>query len=124
VDIDENILGKISVLSSMDVDSEKVYLLYKQREEIEQAFDAIKDELENDRSYLSDNYVLRCYFFISFVSLYLYYAALNLLRKNRLVSDVSVNEQPFELSKVFLVRYSDASTGFSEMPKRVGTACS
>ena len=119
VDINENILGKISVLSSMDEDGEKVYLLYKQREEVEQAFDAMKDELENDKSYLSDDYALRGYFFISFVSLYLYYAALNLLRKNGLVGDVSVNELLFELSRVFLVRYSDGSTGLSEIPKKV-----
>ena len=119
VDIDENILGKISVLSSMDADGEKIYLLYKQREDVEQAFDAMKDELENDKSYLSDDYALRGYFFISFVSLYLYYAALNLLRKNGLVGDVSVNELLFELSRVFQVRYSDGSTGLSEIPKRV-----
>ena len=119
VDINENILGKISVLSSMDEDGEKVYLLYKQREEVEQAFDAMKDELENDKSYLSDDYALRGYFFISFVSLYLYYAALNLLRKNGLVDNVSVNELLFELSRVFLVRYSDGSTGLSEIPKKV-----
>ncbi len=119
VDIDENILGKISLLSSMDVDGERVYLLYKQREEIEQAFDVMKDELENDKSYLSDDYALRGYFFISFVSLYLYYATLNLLRKNGLAGDVSVNELLFELSRVFLVRYSDGSTGLSEIPKKV-----
>ncbi len=83
------------------------------------ALDTMKDELENDKSYLSDDYALRGYFFISFVSLYLYYAALNLLRKNGLVGDVSVNELLFELSRVFQVRYSDGSTGLSEIPKRV-----
>ncbi|MGC8558821.1 MAG: IS1634-like element ISFac6 family transposase, partial [Nitrososphaeria archaeon] len=119
VKIDENVLGKIPVLSSMNVDGEKVYLLYKQREDVEQAFDAMKDELEDDKSYLSDDYALRGYFFISFVSLYLYYAALNLLRKKGLVGDVSVNELLFELSRVFMVKYSDGSTALSEMPKKV-----
>ncbi len=119
VEIDENVLGKIPVLSSMNVDGKKVYLLYKQREGVEQAFDAMKDELEDDKSYLSDDYALRGYFFISFVSLYLYYAALNLLRKKGLVGDVSVNELLFELSRVFMVKYSDGSTGLSEIPKKV-----
>jgi transposase len=99
VDIDKNMLGKISVLSSMSEDGGKIYRLYKQREEIEQAFDVMKDELENDKSYLSDDYALRGYF-ISFVSLCLYYAALNPLRKNGLVGDISVNELLFELSRV------------------------
>lgn len=119
VETDENLLGKIPVLSSMDVDGEKVYLFYKQREEVERAFDAMKDELENDKSYISDDYVLRGYFFISFVSLYLYYATLNLLRKNGLVGDVSVNELLFELSRVFMVKYSDGSTALSEIPKKL-----
>ncbi len=119
VEINENKLGKIPVLSSIDADGKKVYLLYKQREEVEQAFDAMNDELENDKPYLSDDYALRGYFFISFVSLYLYYAALNLLRKNGLVGDVSVNELLFELSRVFMVKYSDGSTALSEMPEKV-----
>ncbi|MGC9145873.1 MAG: IS1634-like element ISFac6 family transposase, partial [Nitrososphaeria archaeon] len=72
-----------------------------------------------DKSYLSDDYALRGYFFISFVSLYLYYAALNLLRKKGLVGDVSVNELLFELSRVFMVKYSDGSTRLSEIPKKV-----
>ncbi|BBE42784.1 hypothetical protein NAS2_1397 [Conexivisphaera calida] len=48
-----------------------------------------------------------------------YYAALNMLRKNGLVGDVSVNELLFELSRVFMVKYSDGSTGLSEVPKKV-----
>jgi transposase len=119
VEIDENMLGKIPIMSSVDIDGERVYLLYKQREEIEQAFDVMKDELENDKSYLSDDYALRGYFFISFVSLYLYYAALNTLRRNGLVGNISVNELLFELSRVFMVKYSDGSTGLSEVPKKV-----
>jgi hypothetical protein len=63
--------------------------------------------------------VLKGHFYISFVSLYLYWAILNLLRKNGLVGDVSVNELLFELSRVFLVKYSDGSTGLSEIPKKV-----
>ncbi|MDG7043984.1 MAG: hypothetical protein JRN19_00875 [Nitrososphaerota archaeon] len=119
VDIGGNILEKISLLSSMDVDSERVYLLYNEKEEIEHALDVMRDEIENDKSYLSDDYALRGYFYISFVSLYLYWVILNLLRKNGLVGDVSVNELLFELSRVFLVRYSDGSTGLSEIPKKV-----
>ncbi|MDG7037534.1 MAG: hypothetical protein JRM72_09180 [Nitrososphaerota archaeon] len=49
VDIDGNILEKISLLSSMDVDRERVYLLYKQKKEIGYALDVMKDEIENDK---------------------------------------------------------------------------
>ena len=42
--------GKISILSNNPDDPESIYLMYKQREEIEQAFDAMKNELENDKA--------------------------------------------------------------------------
>ena len=51
--------GKISILSNVKEDPETIYNFYKQREEIEQAFDAMKNELENDKSYLSDEDSLR-----------------------------------------------------------------
>ena len=49
VDIGGNILEKISLLSLMDVDRERVYLLYKQKKEIGYALDVMKDEIENDK---------------------------------------------------------------------------
>ncbi|MCL4344728.1 MAG: transposase [Nitrososphaerota archaeon] len=119
VKVEEKMLGKISVLSSIDTDGEKIYLLYKQREDVDQAFDAMKNELENDKSYLSDDYALRGYFFISFISLYLYYSALSSLRNAGLVGEVSVNELLFNLSRVFFIKYSDGRTGLSEIPKKV-----
>ena len=38
--------------SNMKDDPETIYNLYKQREEIEQAFGAMRNELEKDKSYL------------------------------------------------------------------------
>ncbi|MEM3455580.1 MAG: hypothetical protein QXT72_03375 [Candidatus Micrarchaeia archaeon] len=50
VKIDKNRLGKIAILSNMLMAGDKIYDLYKQREEIEQAFDVMKNELENDKT--------------------------------------------------------------------------
>ncbi|MEM4089841.1 MAG: hypothetical protein QXQ46_03685 [Thermoplasmatales archaeon] len=83
VRIDEGVLGKISILSSLDAGGERIYLLYKQREDVEQVFDVMKGELEDDKSYLSDDCALRGYF-ISFILLYLYYSVFNSLRKRGL----------------------------------------
>ncbi|CAG0984602.1 hypothetical protein METP2_02191 [Methanosarcinales archaeon] len=49
------------------------------------------NELENDKTYLDDDDAVRGYLFISFISLYLYYKILNLLRKAKLVDKVSIN---------------------------------
>ncbi len=46
------ILGRFSILSNMDDDPCSIYGMYKMREVVEQAFDAMKNELENDKAYL------------------------------------------------------------------------
>ena len=67
-----NRFGKISILSNIKDEPVSIYMTYKQREEIEQAFDATKNEMENDKTYLRSDESVRGYFFISFLSLYLY----------------------------------------------------
>lgn len=111
--------GKIAILSNLDDSGKRVYLIYKTREEVEIAFDAMKNEMENDKTYLSDDDAVRGYFFISFISLYLYFRILNLLRQKELLEKISVNELLFELSKVYLVYYSDGTRRLSEIPAKV-----
>lgn len=111
--------GKISILSNLDRNGEAVYKLYKGRQRIEVVFDALKNELENDKSYLSDDDAIRGYFFVSFISLYLYCKILEMLRKRNYVGKVSVNELLFELSKVYLIVYNDERTSLSEIPAKV-----
>jgi transposase len=78
--------GKILIRSNVEDNPYAIYSLYKQREEIEQAFDAMKNELENDKSYLSDDDSLRGYFFVSFPSLYMYYSIFVLIRATDLAN--------------------------------------
>jgi transposase len=111
--------GKIALLSDLDEEGEQIFLLYKNREEIEVAFDAMKNEMENDKCYLSDDDAVRGYFFISFISLYLYFRLLGMLRQRDLVGKVSVQELLFEFSKVYLVYYNDGRKRLSEIPARV-----
>jgi len=110
--------GKIAILSNRDEDGETVYLMWKDRENIEVAFDALKNELENDKTYLDDDEAVRGYFFISFLSLYLYYKILNLLRKAKLVDKVSVNEVLLEFSKVYEINLGEKKK-LSEIPNKL-----
>ena len=91
------------MLTNLTVDPHEIYLMYKQREEIEQAFDAMKNELENDKSYLSDDHALRGYFLISFISLYLYYSIFNLIRSSGLTGRLSVNDALLMFSRVYKI---------------------
>ncbi|MGC8662777.1 MAG: transposase, partial [Thermoplasmata archaeon] len=119
VKIDESRLGKISIISNMLMDGNKIYDLYKQREDIEQAFDGMKNELENDKTYLQDDDSLRGYFFITFVSLYLYFRVMNIIKKAELTKELSVNELLLELSRVYLQEYTDGKKAYTEIPKKV-----
>ena len=100
---------------------QEIYLIYKEREDIEQCFDAMKNGMENDKTYLRDNDAIRGYFFVSFISLYIHYRLLEILRINDLIGKHSVNELLFELSKVYAVQYSDDKIELNEIPKRVET---
>ncbi|MGC9124314.1 MAG: transposase [Thermoplasmata archaeon] len=119
VKIDERRLGKISIISNMLMDGDKIYDLYRQREDIEQAFDGMKNELENDKTYLQDDDSLRGYFFIIFVSLYLYFRVMNIIKKAGLTEELSVNELLLELSRVYLQEYTDGKKTYTEIPERV-----
>lgn len=110
--------GKIALLSNLKMDGEKIYLMWKDRENIEVAFDALKNELENDKTYLGDEDAVRGYFFISFISLYLYYKILNLIKEKELTNKISVNEVLLELSKVYEICY-DNKMKLGPIPERV-----
>jgi transposase len=110
--------GKISILSNVRDDPETIYNFYKQREEIEQAFDAMKNELENDKSYLGDDDSIRGYFFVSFLSLYLYYSIFVLIRAADLTNKLSVKDVLLKFSKVYRIVRGKKET-LSEIPSGV-----
>ena len=117
--IDEKSLGKISILTSLDEDGERVYGWYKGREDVEQAFDAMKNELENDKCYLGNDDAVRGYFFVSFLSLYLYFCVLEKIRVAGLSGELSVDELLFLLSKVYIVKHSNGKERVPEIPGKV-----
>ena len=121
IKIHEERLGKISLISNLGKAPDEIYLIYKEREDIEQCFDAMKNGMENDKTYLRDNDAIRGYFFVSFIALYIHYRLLEILRINDLIGKYSVNELLFELSKVYAVQYSDDKIEFNEIPKSVET---
>jgi transposase len=120
--VDERRLGRVSVLTDLlDWSGEQVYCLYKERESVECAFDALKNELENDKTYLGDSDAVRGYFFVSFLCLYLYFRVLEKIRSAGLTSELSVNELLFLLSKVYIVKRADGKEWLTEIPKKVET---
>lgn len=109
--------GKISILSNIDDDGEEIFRMYKNREDIEAAFDALKNDLENDKTYLGDDDAVRGYFFISFLSLYLHYKILKIIKQKKLTSKISPNQVLIELSKIYQI--SDKNKRLSAIPSKV-----
>lgn len=110
--------GRIALLSDLNLNGEEIYLMWKDRENIEIAFDALKNELENDKTYLSDDDAVRGYFFVSFISLYLYYKILNIIKEKKLTHKISVNEVLLELSRIYEVSF-DNKKKLGPIPERV-----
>jgi len=65
-------LGTLALLTNRDFDSEEAYRLYKQRDEIEKAFDGLMNTLEADKSYMQDREAIQGYMFVQFAALYAY----------------------------------------------------
>ena len=102
-------------------------MIYKQREEVEEAFDATKNELENDKTYLRGDESVRGYFFVSFLSLYLYYNIFTLIRAADLTGIFSVKDVLLRYSRVYMIEdgkkeiMSEIPATIEKLDKMLGT---
>ena len=113
----EKKLGKFAILSNMRSDPREIYELYKSREEVETAFDAMKNELENDKAYVHTAEGLRGYFFISFISLFIYFSIHQVLKDHDVSQKMSVKEALFDLSKIYVIAEGARRT-LAKIPER------
>ena len=110
--------GKIAILTNAGEKSQKVFELYKFRNDVEESFDVFKNLLQTDTPYMRDDDSLRGYLFVSFISLIAYYRILSLLKKKGINDRISVKDAILQLSKIYLTDVGDRSI-LAEMPKKV-----
>lgn len=110
--------GKIYLLSTLDEDAESIYLMFKEKENIEYSFNMFKNTLESDKLYTRDDDKLLGYLFLNFLSLYIRHKALNKIRESGLKKRFSLGDILLQLSKVKLYEYDDGNM-FGEIPKKV-----
>ena len=67
---------------------------------VELAFDAMKNQLDADKTHLQEHEAVRGYFFVTFLALRIYFGVLTRLREAEKTSEISVEEVFYELSKV------------------------
>lgn len=114
----KKVAGIIGILSDLDREGMEIFDLYKSREDVELAFDALKNHLDSDKTYLQTSEGIRGYFFISFLALRVYFSILKRLREKNLTSRISVGEVLFELSKVMLISEKNGRKYLAKIPKR------
>jgi len=113
----KNRFGTLSVITDLGMDAEKIYSLYKERKEIEYAFDALKNTIEADKTWMQSTERIRGYFFIVFISLYLYSRILEHLKRKDLLKEYSVDDVLVYLSRIYA---TDTDNGIiiSEIPRK------
>lgn len=84
--------------------AEEVFLLYKERLEVELFFDFLKNLLLQDRSYMQCEESLESWAFVNYVSLLLVYRLYDLLRVNGLLSRFSVADFLAHLRYIFKIK--------------------
>lgn len=114
----KKLAGIIGLLSDIDTNGTEIYDLYKTREDIELAFDALNNAVDADKSYMRSEESVRGYYFVAFVALRVYFGILKRLRDKELSTKISVDEVLFELSKVMKIREKNGREYFAKIPKR------
>ena len=109
--------GTIAVVTNLPYSEEKIYGLLKNRVDVEQAFDAFKNVLNADRSYMRDNYQLEGWFLINFVALLLYYRIYNTLLEKGMLNNYSPRDVLLHLSRVFKMEINGKWVT-SEIPRK------
>lgn len=110
--------GIICLISDLNRDGIEIFDQYKGREDVELAFDIMKNPLESDKTYLQTPESIRGYFFITFLAMRIYFKILQRLREKHLTQKISVKEVIFELSKVQMISERSGREYFAKIPKR------
>lgn len=110
--------GIIAIISDLNRPGPEIYDLYKGRQDVELAFDAMKNHLDADKTYLQSDEAVRGYFFVTFLALRIYFGILKKLREAEKTSEISVDEVFYELSKVERIVEPGGKEVYSHIPKK------
>lgn len=110
--------GIVAILSDLNRSGEEIYDLYKSRHDVELAFDAMKNQLDADKTHLQSDEALRGYFFVTFLALRIYFAVLTRLREAEKTSKISVEEVFYELSKIERIKEPNGKETYAQIPKK------
>ncbi len=103
----QNQFGTIALLTNGNSNAEIAFENYKSRNEIEVLFDAIKNILHADRTYMQSDIAIEAWMFINFIALQWYYITFNLLRKHKLTKTYSPLDLMIRLTAIKKLKIND-----------------
>ena len=95
--------GTLSILTDTGLSAEETYALYKERREVEYAFDTLQNILGAEVTWMRSRESLQGFLFIMFIALHLYSQVLDHLKRKDLLKRYSVQDVLTYLSKVCVV---------------------
>jgi hypothetical protein len=100
-----HMLGTFSIITNLnEKQPQDIYKMYKARMEIETAFDAFKNTLEADRSYMHSDRSFEGWMFINYIALLAYWRMLKILMEKDLLTKFSINDLIMHLLYIRKVR--------------------
>ena len=100
--------GTISFHTNLPDAAKEIYLLYKTRGEIEQAFDFLKNLLYQDHTYLQDKYAVESWAFINHISLMLVYEIYTRLKAANILAKYSVHDFIIHLKYIQRIKINNS----------------
>lgn len=88
----QNSMGTLTLTSNLEIEPEKLYTTYKEREIIEDSNKAYKNVLKVDESYLRDENKYSGWLFLNHITLMLYYRVFNRIKEAKKTNTLSVED--------------------------------
>jgi transposase len=99
--------GTIALLTNGDTIPEDTYESYKSRNEIGVLFDAYKNMLHADKTYLQNDIAIEAWMFINLIAIQWYYITFNLLKKYKLNKIYSPADLMMKLTEIKKIKIND-----------------
>lgn len=101
-------MGYFSFCSNLDLSAKEIYLDYKERWDIEQCFDYLKNSVSTSASHAHTDDYFRGWAFLNHISLIYYYGLLNALRDTKLDSKYSAADVLKLTKNIYRVNTGDS----------------
>jgi transposase len=99
--------GTIALLTNGKTTAQQTYETYKSRNEIEILFDAYKNILHADKTYMQSDIAIEAWMFINFIAIQWYYITFNLLKKYKLTKIYSPLDLMMRLVEIKKMKIND-----------------